>query len=90
MSQPQPLGPFKLVTVNIAPERARTIIGRVVEAVKDQYTIVHAANVEGGPLQFPVSYHRLGADAALPPTAIKDVAATVAEVKPDFLVRLLS
>jgi hypothetical protein len=47
MSQPQPLGPFKLVTVNTAPERARKIIGRVVEAVKDKYTIIHAANVEG-------------------------------------------
>jgi hypothetical protein len=52
MSQPQPLGPFKLVTVNTAPERARKIIGRVVEAVKDKYTIIHAANVEGEQLRF--------------------------------------
>jgi hypothetical protein len=49
MSQTQPLGPFKLVTVNTAPERARKIIGRMVEAVKDKYTIIHAANVEGEP-----------------------------------------
>ncbi|KAI0642262.1 hypothetical protein C8Q79DRAFT_1003167 [Trametes meyenii] len=38
--------PLKLVTVNTAPERAKRLIGRVVEDVKVQYTIVHAANVE--------------------------------------------
>ncbi|PIL32757.1 hypothetical protein GSI_04872 [Ganoderma sinense ZZ0214-1] len=37
---------FRLVTVNTAPERAKRLIGRVVEDVKDKYTIVHAANVE--------------------------------------------
>ena len=52
MSQAQPLGPFKLVTVNTAPERARRIIGRVAEAVKDKYTIIHAANVEGEQITF--------------------------------------
>ncbi|KAK4238641.1 hypothetical protein C8A03DRAFT_33338 [Achaetomium macrosporum] len=39
-----PTGPFRLVTVNTAPERAKRLIGRVVEDVKDQYTIIHAAN----------------------------------------------
>ncbi|KAH6856470.1 hypothetical protein B0I37DRAFT_351533 [Chaetomium sp. MPI-CAGE-AT-0009] len=39
-----PTGPFKLVTVNTAPDRARRLIGRVVEDVREQYTIVHAAN----------------------------------------------
>lgn len=43
---PKPLGPFKLVTVNTAPERAKRLIGRVVEDVKEQYTIIHAANAE--------------------------------------------
>ncbi|KAH9893405.1 hypothetical protein C8Q73DRAFT_531767 [Cubamyces lactineus] len=38
--------PIKLVTVNTAPERAKRLIGRVVEDVKDRYTIIHAANVE--------------------------------------------
>lgn len=42
----QPLGPFKLVTVNTAPERAYRLIGRVVEDVKDKYTIIHAGNAE--------------------------------------------
>jgi hypothetical protein len=41
-----PLGPFKLVTVNNAPERAKKLIGRVVEAVKDKYTIIHAGNAD--------------------------------------------
>jgi hypothetical protein len=41
-----PKGPFTLVTVSTAPERARTLIGRAVEAIKDQYTILHLANCE--------------------------------------------
>jgi len=41
-----PLGPFKLVTVNNAPERAKILIGRVVEQVKDKYTIIHAGNAD--------------------------------------------
>lgn len=45
MAQSEPTGPFKLVTVNTAPDRARRLIGRVVEDVKDQYNIIHAANV---------------------------------------------
>ncbi|KAK4193683.1 hypothetical protein QBC35DRAFT_3253 [Podospora australis] len=39
-----PTGPFKLVTVNTAPDRAKRLIGRVVEDVKDKYTIIHAGN----------------------------------------------
>ncbi|THV91687.1 hypothetical protein D6D26_08818 [Aureobasidium pullulans] len=46
MSTTKPLGPFKLVTVNTAPERAYRLIGRVVENVKDKYTIVHAGNAD--------------------------------------------
>jgi hypothetical protein len=44
-----PSGPYKLVTVNNAPERAQRLIGRVVEAVKDKYTIIHAGNIECTP-----------------------------------------
>ncbi|KFZ08602.1 hypothetical protein V501_05876 [Pseudogymnoascus sp. VKM F-4519 (FW-2642)] len=42
----KPQGPYKLVTVNKAPERAKRLIGRVVEDVKADYTIIHAANAE--------------------------------------------
>lgn len=41
-----PLGPYKLVTVNNAPERAKRLIGRVVEEVKEKYTIIHAGNAD--------------------------------------------
>ena len=41
-----PKGPYKLVTVNTAPDRARRLIGRVVEDLKEQYTIQHLANCE--------------------------------------------
>ncbi|OJJ43254.1 hypothetical protein ASPZODRAFT_146275 [Penicilliopsis zonata CBS 506.65] len=41
-----PKGPFRLVTVNTAPERAKRLIGRLIEALKDRYTIIHEANCE--------------------------------------------
>ncbi|OCT46988.1 hypothetical protein CLCR_02655 [Cladophialophora carrionii] len=41
-----PKGPYRLVTVNTAPDRAKTLIGRVAEDLKDQYTIQHLANCE--------------------------------------------
>ncbi|GAB1191906.1 hypothetical protein BDV32DRAFT_115677 [Aspergillus pseudonomiae] len=41
-----PKGPFRLVTVNTAPERAKRLIGRMVEALKDRYTIIYEANCE--------------------------------------------
>jgi hypothetical protein len=39
-------GPFKLVTVNTAPERARRLIGQFSEQVKELYMIEHVANCE--------------------------------------------
>ncbi|OLN92756.1 hypothetical protein CCHL11_06779 [Colletotrichum chlorophyti] len=41
-----PKGPYRLVTVNTAPERAKRLVGRMIEALKDQYTIEHVANCE--------------------------------------------
>lgn len=37
-------GPFRLVTVNTAPERAKKLIGRLIEALKDEYDITHVDN----------------------------------------------
>ncbi|KAK9379260.1 uncharacterized protein V2V93DRAFT_374381 [Kockiozyma suomiensis] len=37
--------PLLLLTVNTAPERARRLIPRVLDNLKDRYSIVHAANV---------------------------------------------
>jgi hypothetical protein len=42
-------GPFRLITVNTAPERARRLIGRLVEALKEDYEIVHVDNCQGMP-----------------------------------------
>lgn len=39
-------GPFKLVTVNTAPERAKRLIGRMIDALKDNYDIEHVDNCE--------------------------------------------
>ncbi|KAL1587604.1 hypothetical protein WHR41_03671 [Cladosporium halotolerans] len=41
-----PKGPYTLLTVNNAPERATRLVSRVVETVKEQYTIRHVANAE--------------------------------------------
>lgn len=46
MSSTPAKGPYKLVTVNNAPERAQRLVGRVVEIVKDRYVIQHVANAE--------------------------------------------
>lgn len=42
----QPKGPFKLVTVNTAPERAKRVIGRMIEALKDRYEIDYVDNCQ--------------------------------------------
>lgn len=39
-------GPFRLVTVNTAPERAKRLIGRLIEALKDDYDITYVDNSE--------------------------------------------
>jgi hypothetical protein len=41
-----PKGPYKLCTVNTAPERAKLVVGRFIENVKEIYTINHVENVE--------------------------------------------
>ncbi|RDW75352.1 hypothetical protein BP5796_03798 [Coleophoma crateriformis] len=41
-----PKGPYKLVTVNKVPARAKILIGRVVNDVKEDYTIDYVANAE--------------------------------------------
>ncbi|KAF2101522.1 hypothetical protein NA57DRAFT_35747 [Rhizodiscina lignyota] len=46
MASSYPLGPFKLVSVNTVPERAKRLIGRMVEDVKEKYIIIHVANAE--------------------------------------------
>ena len=41
-----PKGPYKLVTVNTAPDRAKRLIGKAVRELEEQYTIEHVANCE--------------------------------------------
>lgn len=41
-----PEGPYKLVTVNNAPDRAKRLVGRVVEDLRETYTIDYVANAE--------------------------------------------
>ena len=39
-----PKGPFRLMTVNTAPERAKRVIGAMVENLKEKYTIDYVVN----------------------------------------------
>jgi hypothetical protein len=41
-----PKGPFRLMTVNTAPERAKRVIGAMVENLKESYTIHYVVNSE--------------------------------------------
>ena len=41
-----PKGSYKLCTVNTAPDRAKRLVGRVIEDVKEEYTILHVENAE--------------------------------------------
>jgi hypothetical protein len=41
-----PKGPYILCTVNKVPTRAKVLIGRLVEDMKEEYTIVYRANCE--------------------------------------------
>jgi hypothetical protein len=39
-----PRGPFKLVTVNTAPQRGKVLNGKVCEVLKEEYTIGYVVN----------------------------------------------
>lgn len=41
-----PQGPFRLMTVNTAPERAKRVIGAMVENLKETYIIDYVVNSE--------------------------------------------
>ena len=53
-----PKGPYRLVTVNNAPERAKLLIGRVASDLADRYTIDYVGNCASEPpsnraIQYP-------------------------------------
>lgn len=82
MSAEDPKGPFHLVTVNTAPERARRLIGRVAEALKKDYTIIHVDNCESTYNARNENFNDLTI------TAIDEVEDKVKEHNPEVLVSL--
>ena len=42
----QSSSPYRLVSLNTSPERAKKVIGGVIENVKEKYSIVHVGNAE--------------------------------------------
>lgn len=94
-----PSGPYRLVTVNTAPDRAKRLIGRVVEDVKDTYTLVHVGNAAS---MCPPSYLTSPLYISLPSSpsiclthtfyqtpGIEEVRQAVEDNQPDLLVRLV-
>jgi len=83
-----PAGPYRLVTVNNAPERAKRLIGRVVEKLKDRYTIVHVANCDSLDLvEETVKEHKpdvLFCASMWTPEESQKVFATAREIVPDI------
>ncbi|CZS96590.1 uncharacterized protein RCO7_04815 [Rhynchosporium graminicola] len=75
-----PKGPFKLCTVNTVPERAKRLVGRVVEEVKEEYTILHVENAES-----TVLFHMPTFLSNNLPFGIEDVKAMCERNKPDVL-----
>lgn len=80
-AESSPQGPYKLVTVNTAPERAQRLIGQLADALKDSYTIKHVANCESMAIIFCQKV--LFADKGL---EIDEVESSVQKHKPDLLV----
>ena len=80
-----PKGPYKLITVNTAPERAKRLIGRVVENIKDRYIIEHIQNCES---ECQCTWH-LAMVCAQNYVGIEDVKQALESIKPDLLVRHL-
>jgi hypothetical protein len=85
-----PRGPYKLVSVNTSPERAKRLIARIIQDVKEKYVLVHSANADS---EFYSSdllvYMALVAVCMLRTDlgiGIESVAPLVSEHKPDLLV----
>lgn len=82
-----PAGPYRLVTVNNAPERAKRLVGRVVEDLKEQYTIVYVANCDSlDVVEATVKEHRpdvLFCASMWTPEESQKVFATAREIVPD-------
>lgn len=77
-----PKGPYKLCTVNKVPTRAKVLIGRLVEAQKEDYTIDYVSNAESKFFNPPFQIQRTDKN----PLEIEDVKTMVEEYKPDVLV----
>lgn len=71
-------GPFRLVTVNTAPERAQKLIGQMINTLSSHYDIDYVANCSSK-LQCWYYYESLRVK------AIQQVAMTVQQYQPDVL-----
>ncbi|ODM15297.1 hypothetical protein SI65_09238 [Aspergillus cristatus] len=83
-----PKGPFRLVTVNTAPERAQRLIGRVAHTLKDRYIIIHEANCskieEVGPKVQELMPDVLFSASMWTAEEAQQIHTTAREIKPDI------
>lgn len=82
----KPAGPFKLVTVNNAPERAKKICGRLCEEMRSTHEIDYVANTTSKHVRFQGrTQQRIKTDQF--ELGIDGVRAMVEEHRPDLMVR---
>ncbi len=78
-------GPFRLVTVNTAPERAKRLIGRLITELKDDYEIIHVDNCQSQFASKIISFVKLTLS-----LGIEEVIPKVTEHKPNVLVSVIT
>jgi len=87
MSASTPNRTFRLLTVNNVPERAKKVIGQVVEELKTRYRIEHVGNCFGTFGRAASLDVKMTLEAMLTSVLDKsEVAPKVKELKPDILV----
>jgi len=98
-----PKGPYKLCTVNTAPDRAKRLIGRIAADVKEDYTIDYVENCESMSVLAIRVYVSSSIHLCMFPfiggewnqkliriTGLEDVKSMCERNKPDVLVRFFS
>lgn len=85
----QPAGPFKLVTVNTSPERAKKLCGRLVEEMRATHHIDYVANTTSKHFRCEKADTTADFRAKSLLPGIDGVRAMVEEHKPNLMVRSL-
>ena len=78
--------PYKLITVNTAPDRASRMVRKLAEDVKDRYVIIHCVNAASKLLADSVANFRGVTGLTTSVAEIEEVESLVSLYRPDVLV----